>query len=108
MSFSSSSEKSVIPSSSGLSASGRCEDASFAAMMSLISKNFQEKRVWISLVVGMFQSLWGLGKRSVEHESTRFGSYDQKRTSRANGENPVRDIKTKNEHTAGPKHDGTI
>jgi hypothetical protein len=42
MSFSSSSEKSVIPSSSGLSASGRCKDASFAAMMSLISKNSQE------------------------------------------------------------------
>jgi hypothetical protein len=44
MSFSSSSEKSVKP-SPGLSAgktSGRCEDAIFAAMMSLISKNFQE------------------------------------------------------------------
>jgi hypothetical protein len=68
----------VIPSSSGLSVSGRCEDASFAAMMSLISKNFQENVREISPVVGVFQFLWGPGlvlvKRSLETRVYAFGT----------------------------------
>jgi hypothetical protein len=65
MSFSSSSEKSAIP-SSGLSASGRCEDASFAAMMSLISKNLQEN-VCESHQLSACSNLRGiLVKRSVD------------------------------------------
>ena len=96
MSFSSSSEKSVIP-SSGLSASGRCEDAIFVAIVSLISKDFQEsmrKSFQLSACSNLV-----LVKRSMEGECTRFGSYDQKQTSRVNGHMNI---------LAGPKPDGTI
>jgi hypothetical protein len=96
ISFSSSSEKSVIP-SSGLSASGRCEDAIFAAIVSLISKDFQEN-IRNSCQLSACSNLF-LVKRSVEDECTRLRSYDQKRTSRVNGYMNIH---------AGPKPDGTI